>query len=156
MQCFKCQHKWQNSRKNTIGLCPGCGTDLLKSLADNPKEIDTEYKLQYIIECFGYDVLQHRYIIYGIIHDLFAHDKRLVQVIITSIKLKIPDKITDIKHNTDKYISQDSLKEYLLNKSSMSDLEAEEIIYDWLFAIPIPRRTVQDGFEEIWALVDLL
>lgn len=136
MQCYKCQHEWQDTPKAIIGLCPGCGTNLLQSLTNESKEMDSEYKLQYIIQFFGYDILQHRHIIYGIVNDLFAHNSRLRYLIITSIKLNFPDKIKDIDYNTHECIPQESLKEYLLDKTKMTDMEAEGLMYDWKFAIP--------------------
>ena len=136
MQCYKCQYKWQDTPKTITGLCPACGTNLLKSLTYDSKKIDTEYKLQYIVQFFGYDILQHRHLINGIIYDLFSHNMRLREQIITSINLKIPDRLNDIKFDSDIFMSISSLKEFLLNKTSMSNMEATEILYDWKFAIP--------------------
>jgi len=95
MQCFKCQNKWKDTTDTITGFCPSCGTNLLQSLTKDSKKIKPEYKLQYVIQSFGFDILQEKCIISGIINDLFSPNIKLKKIILASIKLKIPDKLKE-------------------------------------------------------------
>lgn len=135
MQCYKCQNKWKDTRKTATGLCPCCGTNLLQSLTEDSKRMKPEYKLQYVIQSFGFDILQEKYIIAGIINDLFVHNIKLRKVILTSIKLKIPEKLKETEYNSKRILVTRRIKKHFMEKALISEIEAEKVIFYWQFAI---------------------
>jgi hypothetical protein len=151
MLCYKCSHYWQDTPKTKNILCPNCGTNLLKSLTLDSTKIGPEYKLQYIIHFYEYDILQYRQIIYSIVKKHFSNNIRLRNLIFMSIRLDIPEKIKSIKYRTTECMTYDTIREYLKNKTSMSDMEADEIIYDWQFAIP--EKKIKDNSVDILEMV---
>ncbi|MEI8204946.1 MAG: hypothetical protein WCH34_18135 [Bacteroidota bacterium] len=131
MECYKCKTEWLDTIETITGICPGCGINLLHSLTYKSKRLSPEHKLQYVFQSFGDDVLQHRYIISGIIENLFENDSEFGNLILVSIKLKIPESLKDMRM-LKRY---ELLKEFFMDKASITEQEAEEILYCWHFAI---------------------
>ena len=135
MQCFKCLNKWKDTKDAATGFCPSCGTNLLQSLTKDSKKMKPEYKLQYVIQSFGFDILHEKPIISGIINDLFSPNIKLRKIILISIKLKIPDKLKEAECSSCRILNTRSIRNHFINKALISDLDADKIIYYWQFAL---------------------
>ena len=150
MQCFKCLKEWLDTISTTTGVCPGCGTNLLKSLTNEPEKIETEFRLQYAIGFFGFEILYENNISKGIFKDLFVHNSRLQQLILKSIELKVPEKLKEIELNSKRAIMAQLIVEYLSNKAFIDEKAAQEITDNWHFAFNwINSRLNGGGIEGI-------
>ena len=147
MECYKCKTEWQDTNETTTGICPSCGINLLNSLTYKSNSLSPEHKLQYVIQSFGDDVLQHKYIISGIIENLFANDREFGKLILISIKLKIPESLKDMRM-VKRY---ELLKEFFMDKASITEQEAEEILYCWHFAVG--QKKIESTFFNLKELV---
>ena len=137
MQCFKCLNEWEDSKDMITGICPFCNTNLLKSLTNESQFIRPEIRLQYVVQFFGNDVLRENTVITGIILDLFSNDLNLENLILKSIKYKIPDKLIEMEHAPELDFDYELmilvLIQYLIDKTSINYMEAAKVIFYWQF-----------------------